>query len=419
MKIVIVGAGIACVSAIKAIRLYDKYSEIAVYGEEPHYPYKRIRLTKDLADGIQEKNLLIEQQSWYEENRVSIYRDARVERIDPAYHKLILSDGTKVEYTALLLANGASNSVLPIKGIDKKEVFTLRNLRDAKEILEQAGKSQKVLVIGGGILGLEVAWSLVRLGKKVTVVEALPALMPKQLDRTAASILQKIVESHGVVVQTGCQIKEITGDDTVNGFITDQGTHQSCDMVIHSTGIQPNIELVKDSGILTRQGILVDERMQTNFSDIYAAGDVAEYRGLVAGLWSIAAHQGEIAGSNIAGQDRVCEVPVAATVMNAFRFSLFSIGELDDSAADCCISGKEEGDRYQKILFKEGKITGALFMGSIRELPSIRKSMEQKCSFPEVYKRDMQPSEFMTLLKEKQAKKELQPVGAASKAVYR
>lgn len=187
MKIIIIGAGIACVSAIKAIRLQNKDIKITVYGEETYYPYKRIRLTKDLASGIQESSLLVEKQSWYEENKVTIYKEKKVIRINPSAHRIYLSDGTVDEYTALLLANGASNLVLPIKGVEKENVFTLRNLLDAQVILEQAEKSKKVLMIGGGILGLEIAWSLTKLGKKVTIVEALPELMSRQLDERASA----------------------------------------------------------------------------------------------------------------------------------------------------------------------------------------------------------------------------------------
>jgi nitrite reductase (NADH) large subunit len=414
MKIIIIGAGIACVSAIKAIRLQNKDIKITVYGEETYYPYKRIRLTKDLASGIQESSLLVEKQSWYEKNKVTIYKEKKVIRINPSAHRIYLSDGTVDEYTALLLANGASNLVLPIKGVEKENVFTLRNLLDAQVILEQAEKSKKVLMIGGGILGLEIAWSLTKLGKKVTIVEALPELMSRQLDERASAILKKVVEAHGVVVHTGSQVKELTGNRRVEGFITDQNLSQSCEMVIHCTGIRPNIQLVEDTGIQINRGIVVNNRMETNLPDIYAAGDVAEYQGAIPGLWSVASLQGEIAGSNIAGIRRVYDVPAAATVMNAFHYTMFSIGVVDDSAADIVLIDQPKENKYRKILFRDEEMIGAVFMGSIKELPSVKRAMENKARFPEVYDRNMQVSDFQNLLQEKQSKKELQPAGAAS-----
>lgn len=414
MKIIIAGAGIACVSAVKAIRQRNKQIEIAVYGEESYYPYKRIRLTKDLASGIEEQNLLIEKQPWYEENQVNLYTNKKMVRIDPPNHRVFLSDGTIDEYTTLLLANGASNYVPPIKGIDKDNVFTLRNLWDTRAILGQAERSKQVLVIGGGILGLEIAWSLTKLGKKVAVVEALPRLMPRQLDEKASAILQKIVESHGVDVHIGSQVKEITGDGEVTDFITDQNLRQLCDMVIHSTGICPNIQLVKDTGIQTNRGIIVNERMETNLPDIYAAGDVAEFQGMVPGLWNVASLQGEIAGSNMAGLKRTYEVPAVATVMNAFHYSMFAIGEAAENDADYLLTDKSDETMYRKIALREGKITGAIFMGSIKELPALKRAIEGKTKFPEVYEKEMQLSDFLLLLKEKQSKKEMQPISAAS-----
>lgn len=414
MKIIIAGAGIACVSAIKAIRHQDKEIPITVYGEESHYPYKRIRLTKDLASGIKEENLLIEKQPWYEINQVNLYTNKKMVSIDPSNHRVFLSDGTIDEYTALLLANGASNYVLPINGIDKDNVFTLRNLWDTRVILEQAAKSKYVLVIGGGILGLEMAWSLTKLGKKVTVVESLPRLMPRQLDENASTILQKIVESYGVEVHIDSQVKEITGDGEVTGFITDQNLRQPCDMIIHSTGICPNIHLVKGTDIQTNRGIIVNERMETNLPRIYAAGDVAEFQRMVPGLWNVASLQGKIAGSNIAGLKQTYEIPALATVMNAFNYSMFAIGESAGTDADYFLTDKPGENKYRKIVFREGKITEAIFMGSIKELPSLKRAMEGKTKFPEVYEKEMHLSDFLLLVKEKQAKKEMQLVSASS-----
>lgn len=401
MKIIIAGAGIACVSAIKAIRAQNKEIEITVYGEEPYYPYKRLRLTKDLASGLEEQKLLIEKQAWYEENRINLHTNKKMVGIDPDNRRVFLSDGTVDKYTNLLLANGASNAVLPIKGIAKKNVFTLRNLWNTGPILEQVKKSEDVLIIGGGILGLEMAWSLTKLGRKATVVEALPRLMPRQLDEEGSALLQKIVEVHGVKVHTGSLVKEITGGGQVDGFITNKNLSQACDMVIHSTGISPNIQLVKDTGIDTNRGILVNERMETNLPHIYAAGDVAEFQGMTPGLWNVASLQGEIAGCNMAGLERTYAVPAVATVMNAFNYSMFSIGDIQGESADLVLTQEVDENSYRKIVFREEKIIGALFMGSIREFPAIKRGIESKAHFPEAYEKEMELSEFMLLLNEK------------------
>ncbi len=408
MKIIIIGAGIAAISAVKAIRQQNQDIDITVYGEEQHYPYKRIRLTKDLANGFDENNLLIEKESWYEANQVTLEAGKKVTKINPKQHEIILSDGTTDKYYSLLLATGASNRVLPIKCIDKEGVYTLRSLEDGQDILKQAEKSTRALVIGGGILGLEIAWSLIKLKKEVVIVETMPRLIPRQLDGDSSQLLQKVVESHGVTVYTGTCVNEILGDDKVTGFITDNNVEMSCDMVIHSTGICPNIELIKDTGIETNRGIIVNEKMQTSAPDVYAAGDVAEYEGEVLGLWNIASVQGDVAGKNMIGLTETYEAPATPMVMNAFHYSLFSIGNVDDYGSDHAIVEEPAGNKYGKIWFSDGVITGALILGSIKELPPIKKAMDQKKKFPEVYEKEYSLEGFLSLVKEKQAKKEPQ-----------
>ena len=408
MKIIIIGAGIAAVSAVKAIRQQNKDIDITIYGEEKHFPYKRIRLTKDLASGIEENSLLIEKESWYETNRVTINTGKKVTRIDPDQHKIFLSDGSTDEYSSLLMATGASNRVLPIKGIQKKGVYTLRSLDDGHEILKRAERSKQILIIGGGILGLEIGWSLIKLKKEVVIVEAMPWLIPRQLDEEGSAVLQKVVASHGVTVYTDTQVEETLGNDQVTGFITRAGIEKSCDMVIHSTGICPNIELVQGTSIKTNHGIIVNEKMQTNLSDVYAAGDVAEYSGEVAGLWNIASVQGEIAGKNMAGLPQNYEVPATPMVMNAFHYSLFSIGHINDEGSDHTITDSPLENKYGKVWFRKGVLSGALIMGSIKELPSIKRSMDQKLVIQEIYQKKYPMNDFLDLLKGKLTKKEPQ-----------
>lgn len=408
MKIIIIGAGIAAVSAVKAIRQQNQDIDITVYGEEQHYPYKRIRLTKDLANGIDENKLLIEKETWYEANRVKLETGKKVTKINPEQHEIILSDGNTDKYSSLLLATGASNRVLPIKGIDKEGIYTLRSLEDGQDILMQAEKSKRVLIIGGGILGIEIAWSLIKLKKEVVIVETMPRLIPRQLDGDSSQLLQKVVESHGVTVYTGTCVNEILGGEEVNGFITDNNVELPCDMVIHSTGICPNIELIKGTGIETNQGIIVNEKMQTSVPDVYAAGDVAEYEGEVLGLWNIASVQGEVAGRNMVGFTEAYEAPATPMVMNAFHYSLFSIGNIDDGKSDFAIADKTVENKYGKVWFREGIISGAIILGSIKELPAIKRAMDRKLIFQEVYDKEYSVEDFLSLVKEKQTKKEPQ-----------
>ena len=402
MKAIIIGAGIAAVSAMKAIRRQDPDMAITVYGDEGFYPYRRLRLTKDINQEPLSDALLIQKESWYSENHIRICIGNGATGLDPARHRVILSDGTADEYSVLLLANGARSNVLPIKGIDRQGVYSLRTLQDASAIWEQARRSRRILIVGGGVLGLELAWSLNQMGKEVVVVEVQPRLMPKQLDEKASRILLNVVQSFGVSVHTGTRIKEITGESFATGFRTDDDPEASCDMVIHSTGIRPNIELVKGTGIRTNRGILVNGKMETNLAGIYAAGDIAEFENRVAGLWNYASLQGEVAGSNMAGAERNYQAPAAVTILNAFRTSLFSIGQVEEGSYDAAITDFDcESNRYRKICFRGNKISGVVAIGSRKELPALRKAMEEQAGFRSD-EQDRTVSEFMKLLQDQQ-----------------
>ncbi len=402
MKAIIIGAGIAAVSAMKAIRQQDPDMEITVYGDEGCFPYRRLRLTKDINRGLLPDALLIQKESWYLENHIRFCKGTGATGLDPARHRVILSDGTTDEYSVLLLANGARSNVLPIRGIDRQGVYSLRTLQDSSAILEQAKRSRRILIVGGGVLGLELTWSLNQMGKEVVVAEAQPRLMPKQLDEKASQILLDVVQSCGVSVYTDTRIKEITGESFATGFRTDNDLQESCDMVIHSTGIRPNIELVKGTGIRTNQGIPVNGKMETNLADIYAAGDVAEFENRVAGLWNCASLQGEVAGINMAGGERTYQTPAAATIMNAFRTSLFSIGQVEEGSYDAAITDFDcESNRYRKICFRRNQISGVVIIGSRKELPALKKAMEEKISFGS-YEQYGTVSEFMKLVQEQQ-----------------
>lgn len=377
-KIVIVGDGIAAISAIKAIRETDKDSEIKLYGDEKFYPYNRVRLTKAMLSSLDEEKILLQKKEWYVENNIKLYRNLKVNSINTEKKELELSDGTKTNYTKLLLANGSRNFTPDINGINKEGVLTLKNLEDAQNIINKVEKSETILVIGGGILGLELAWELRKMNKKVIVSEIASRLMPKQLGEKASLILYNTVVNNGVQVILGNGISEISVNDKgVEGIITDNGKFIPCDLVIYSVGIRPNIEILTGTNIKVSKGIIVNEKMQTNIQDIYAAGDVAAFKNGIYGLWNIAIGQGTIAGYNMIGRN-VDYKPIApVTTLSAFNISLFSMGDIDESNASNIVVSEEEG-LYNKILVDDNKVIGAIVVGSIKSSPVLKKAIEEK-----------------------------------------
>lgn len=378
-KIVIVGSGAAAVAAIKAIRKFDSRSEISVFGAEKFFPYYRIKLSKGLLGGLQEEKILLQKKEWYDANNIQLFLDKKVSGIIPEEKNIILEDGSSIPYTKLLLVNGASNFTPPIAGIDKTGVFAIRFLEDALKITEYLKDSQSIILIGGGIQNLEVANVLSKSGRKVTVIEFASRLMPRQLDEKAAEILKKAAETQGIDILLGAQVAEISGKEKVEKVITQTGIEIPCEMVLYSTGIRPNIQIVANTSIESNFGIKVDRKMETSESNVFAAGDIAEVDGRVYGLWNIAMQQGEIAGMNICGREALFEHAVPVTSLDAFGTFLFSMGEIEvKSDTQLFTKVDDMNQKYYKVLVLNNQVVGAIVLGDMKNAMALKSAIEKK-----------------------------------------
>lgn len=399
-NIVIVGDGIAAVTAVKAIREHDGESDIYLFGEEKFYPYNRIRLSKGIFDELEENKVLLQKKEWYEQNRVKIFVETKVTSIDTNSKEVHLHNGDRITYDKLLFANGVTNIKPPIDGIDKSGVYTLRTLKDALSIKEKLNEVQQIVIIGGGIQGLEMAWIFQQHGKKVIIIELIERLMPRQLDDRASKILRNIIEDCGIQVLTGKSVKKVLGSDKVTGVLIEGEQELKCDMVIYSTGTRPNIDLIKDTEIKANRGILINDRMETNIKDIYAAGDIAEYSNQVIGLWNIAIAQGKAAGYNIAGKDTVYENVIPVTTLNAFNISLFSMGCTDEAQTSKVLTDEQSGiNGYKKIFVKDNRIIGAIVIGDTKKSPILKSAIESKMPLEEIDLTNSSAEELLNKLK--------------------
>ena len=401
-KIIVIGNGIAAVTAAKAIREYDKTSEITMFGEESYYPYNRIRLSKGLVDTLEEEKILLQKKAWYEDNSISLYLNSQVVTINTENRRLMTLDGKHFSYTKLLIASGAHNFIPLVQGLDKQGVFTLRTLNDAWGITAYAKDKNTILNIGGGIQGLETAWILSQMGKQVIIAELANRLMPRQLDERASQILKKAAESCGITILTDTKVSEITGSKEVQGFGTAEKEALTCDMVIYSAGIQPNTELFKGTSIQINQGVIVNEKMETNLEGIYAAGDIAEFRGEIYGLWNIAIGHGKTAGYNIAGKKSIYEPIVPVTTLNAFNLALFSMGKIEEAAADHIIlEDRTEESLYNKVYIKNNKVIGAIVIGNIKYSPLLKTAIEKEILLKDEALKKMSFDEILEFIKDK------------------
>lgn len=378
-KVVIIGSGIAAISAAKAIREAGADSEIIIFGEEKFYPYYRIKISKGLLGSLEEEKLLIQKKQWYKDNNIQVHSDNKVTGIDSENKEVTLEDGTRISYTKLLLANGASNIIPAIKGIDKLGVFDLRTLDGALRILGYLKNVKTVLLIGGGVQSLEIANVLSEGGKKVIIAEFASRLMPRQLDEFASDKLKQSIEAKSIEVMLDTQVQEIFGEEKVEGFITKSGVQGACDMVIYSTGIRPNVSIVQNTDLEVNKGIVVNNKMETNINDIFAAGDVSEFNGRIYGLWGMAMQQGKIAGANICSQGLIFEPSPPVTSLSAFGISVFSMGDIEeDKDIDSLVEVLEDELKYYKIFIRNNHIVGTIVLGDNKKFMVIKSLIESK-----------------------------------------
>lgn len=380
-RFLIIGGGIAGVSAAEAIHKYDPKAEITLISEEHNLPYFRMSLTRYLAGEIGRDKLDLHTQGWYLENHINIISDAHVENIDVEQKDAKLSDGRLIRYEKLILANGASPFIPPIPGHELVGVMTLRSLEDAETILHTCEKPANVVCIGGGLLGLEIAGAIARHGAKVTVLEALDWLLPRQLGQEAATILQSEIEKLGIKVIVSAKIKQIVGEGAVKSVELEDGTNIPADLVLVSAGVRPNIALAKEAGLEVNRGVVVNQHMQTSHPDVFAAGDVTEFQGVCYGLWIPAKKQGEVAGRNASGDPADYNAEPPSAKLKVLGLDLFSIGQFSSSEqGDRLVTWREEG-KFVSLNLRDGKIIGANLLGKTGLDQKVKKTVESRTTF--------------------------------------
>ncbi|MBI5195641.1 MAG: NAD(P)/FAD-dependent oxidoreductase [Nitrospirae bacterium] len=379
MNYVIIGNGVAGITAAVSIRKIDSEGNITVITDEAYPFYSRIRLIDFLAGGADEKSLVLKQDDWYRKNNIILILNSQATDIDNQKKEVFTASGDRLKYDRLLIATGASSFLPPVPGSDKKGVFTLRTLKDAIAIKEYAKNAKRTLLIGGGVLGLEAGNALRKIGNSITVVESSSRLLPRQMDSQGAEIFQAQMEKMGFTFYLGAKSKEILGGNKTEALMLEDGRRIECDMIIVSAGIRPNAAQAQKLGLKIEKGLMVNDRMQTESADIYAAGDLIQHRGVFYGIWPAAEKQGETAGINMAGRDAVYTGTIMSNTLKIAGIDLVSAGAID---ADCkCESVTVKDSKnfiYKKLVFKDNRIIGAILYGDAKDRAKILKAITDK-----------------------------------------
>jgi nitrite reductase (NADH) large subunit len=294
--------------------------------------------------------------------------------------------GKEIRYDKLLIATGANAFVPPIPGADKMGVFSLRRIKDGLAIKEFCQNGPKnVLIIGGGVLGLEIGFALKRSGNSITIVEALPRLLPRQMDPDGAEVLKRQLESLGVKFYIGVKTQEITGSEHVNGVVLDSGDNIECDFIIISAGIRGDLTLANQLGLSVDRGLVVSDDLRTDDPDIFGAGDGVIHNGRLYGIWPASETQGKIAGKNMTGGAEEYNGTTPSNILKVAGIDLVSIGDIDaENNHESIVKKDSQNYIYKKLVIKDSMIIGAILYGDKKDWLKIKRAIDNKLDIKEI-----------------------------------
>ncbi len=384
-KIVIIGNGCAGLSAAEAIREKNNQAEIIMIGAEKEHTYYRPLLSEYISEEELPKRFFLHNEKWYIENDIQLVLGERATSINTESKKIELSNTDMINYDKLIIATGSYNFIPPIKGAQLKNVISLRSLEDANNIKRLITSNKKVVIIGGGLLGLELGWQLLKLGGDITIVEMMDRLLPRQLDAEASQIFCEKVENTGMRVLKGVKTKELQGDERVTGVVLEDNSVIECDLCIFSIGIRADIELAQKAGIITERAIKTDSFMRTNISDVFAAGDCVEVEGINYGIWPEASEQGRIAGLSAIGETEQYENIIPFNIYSGMNLRLFSIGDVGTKEnIEYIVKGNKDNGNYEKEFYIEDVFVGGILIGDIKKSVKYKNAIRNKLKIDEV-----------------------------------
>ncbi len=400
-RYVIIGASAAGVTAAETLRRYDAAAEIVMVSDE-RVIYSRPLLSYYLAGKLDEDQLLYRPRDFFERYKIKALF-TRAVGLDTEQSQVHLQDGTTVAYDKLLLATGASPRFPPVEGIKQRVgVFGLRKLEeDAKAILSWLSKAKRAVVLGGGLVGLKAAAALKERGLNVTVLVDSPHALSQMLDESSARIFEEIFERNGVPIRTKAKPVALLGKKDVEGVQLASGEVLACDLVIVGKGVDPNLELLKDTKLRTDYGILVDDHLGTSIENIYAAGDVAQARDVLRGeawinaLWPCAVEQGRIAALNMLGEETAYRGSLRQNSVQFFGVPVISAGLAvltpgplggRPGEHDETLETQPAPEIYKKIFLKDETIVGFVLVGDapIEAAGLLRILMERRVNIASI-----------------------------------
>jgi nitrite reductase (NADH) large subunit len=380
-RIVVIGNGIAGVTAADHVRRRHPDCAVDVVAAEPHPLYNRMGISRLIYGRSAMVGLHLLPDAWYDDNRITCWLNTRAQAIDREASEVLLGTGERLRYDRLILATGSEAHVPDITGFGRPGTFALRTASDAlgiREYVQQAG-AEHAVVAGGGLLGLEAAYAMHKLGLRTTVLERGHWLLRRQLDERAGELLRGYLANIGIEVLVETETAALEDGHAV----TTDGSRVRADVFLVAAGIAPAVELARRAGLATARGVLVDDHLRTSDERIYAAGDSAEWRDEILGLWPVAVEQAEVAAENAVGGDRAYAGTVPQTMLKVVGVELLSIGEITGPSER--VDEDAESLRYRKLVADDdGRVIGAILLGHPEQVPTVTAAVRRSLPLAEV-----------------------------------
>jgi len=382
-KLVFVGNGMAGTRTLEELLALtpDKY-DISVIGDEHFGNYNRIMLSPVLAGEKTIESIIMNDDAWYEHHNITFYKGERAARIDRGRRRISTASGLEIPYDRLVLATGSRPARIPVPGNDLNNILTFRDISDVHDMLRLSKEKQHAAVVGGGLLGLEAANGLRAQGIHVTVVHSSPSILNRQLDETAAKMLQQSLSDKGIEFCLNARTVALSGDQQgdVRELHFKDGRSLQADMVVMATGVIPNHELALNSGLPCEKGILVNDVLQTYDPAIYSVGECIQHRGAVFGLVAPTYEQAKVCANHLAefGIARYIQ-QAQATKLKITGINAFSAGDfLGDDDAEFITLHDRALNHYKKLVISNDRLIGAVLYGDTQDGAWLFDLIQQK-----------------------------------------
>ena len=376
MRYVIVGNGIAGISAAEAVRQLDPSGHMTLVGDETAIPYSRPMISMVLDGSIPLEKLPIRGPDIYEDLNIETRLGNRISRIDAGRRDVVIEGGKRVPFDRLLIATGADARPVEARGADLKNIHCLRTEAHVRHIIRALPTVRNPLVLGGGLVGFKAAYGLLKRGLKPTMLITSAYPLSMQVDEVAGKMILDELVRHGLTVRVGISVSAFEGSKMVEGALLSDDSALPCDLVIAGKGVVPSLSFVPQDRISVGQGIFVDEHMETSLKGVFAAGDVAEHFDIARktrwmnAIWPEAAMQGRVAGMNMAGRNVSYTGSLSRNVMRIFDLDLMTMGLANPkpgSQYDVLNAHDFRNNLYRKLVFRENVLVGAVLVNGIEQ----------------------------------------------------